>query len=111
MTPEVVSYLVSHLLSSQAKLQAQMDTTKRIFQLETQLERLVAALAGLEGCDDHVMKGIKDRETELRRLKASQKQQRVFNEEDLTERVRGAVMRLPSLLREDPVRAKTELAS
>lgn len=108
-TPEVLDSLVESLIQFQGELLAGTELAQRIQELETQLRNLIGELAQIGG-SEALRAGIRQREEELKGLKALKSNRKELSPAEITKKVKEALRDIPTLFKADPLLAKAKLA-
>lgn len=86
-TPEVLDSLVGSLIQFQGELLAGTELAQRIQELETQLRNLIGELAQIGG-SEALRAGIRQREEELKGLKALKSNRKELSPAEITKKVK-----------------------
>ncbi len=108
-TPEVLDSLVKSLIRFQTELLAGTESVQRVAEIETQLRNLIGELAQIGG-SQALRAGIREREEELKNLRAIKSNRKEFSPAEIKREVQEALQDLPALFKVDPLLAKAKLA-
>jgi hypothetical protein len=108
-TPEVFDSLIGSLIQFQGELLAGTESAQRIQDLETQLRNLIEDLAQI-GDSKALRDGIREREEELKGLKALKSNRKEISPDEIAKKVQEALQDIPVLFKVDPLLAKAKLA-
>ena len=85
------------------------ETARRVQELEAQLHNLIEELAQIGG-SQALRSGIREREEELRGLRALKNNRKELTPAEITKKVREALQDIPALFKVEPLLAKAKLA-
>ncbi len=96
------------MLDAARKRDAKDQRETKIRELEAEVKRLVAAIAKIEESDD-LIEALRQRQSELRSLKAAKDVRAELSEDDIRTAVCQALSDVPTHLRKAPEQAKAKL--
>jgi site-specific DNA recombinase len=109
LSDQIIDTIVEKALQAVRKKDATTQREARIRELEGEIKRLVSAISKIED-SDAMLGALKDREAELRELKAAKASGTELTEEGIRSSVRKALSDIPSLLKKAPKQAKAKLS-
>jgi site-specific DNA recombinase len=110
LTPDAIDLIVAVAMKAQQHITSKSDQQKQLQQLRNEQANIVAAITKI-GHSDALLAALHAKEAELRQLSVAAAKSPQLTEAQILAAVKEKIRTIPELLRKDPVRAKTELAS